>query len=192
MFRSTFLILTLAATAIAADAPAYQKGTITKKFTAEPGESVHVYYEVQGDHLYKVRICGEFEDGKTIEYRVKGNNLFIRAEGGKEIKCPEEMVADAKPVTYQKGTVEGFDTRKDYYSNGNGGMSARKAKVYELHGPDRIYRVDYCGAFQAGQFSPGQVLDFRVDGERLYILHDQVKEYSCKIEGTRLAGESKP
>ena len=192
MFRTSLLILLSAAVAIAADAPAYQKGTITKKFVAEAGESVHVYYELQGDRSYQLKVCGDFEDGKTVEYRVKGSNLFLRAESGKEVKCPEEIVSvDAKTVTYKKGTVEGFDTRKDYYSSGNGGVSYRKAKVYELHGPDMTYRVDYCGAFQAGQFTAGQSLDYRVDGERLYILHDGTKEYSCKIEGTRLPQDAK-
>jgi hypothetical protein len=47
--------------------------------------------------------------------------------------------------------------------------------------------VDYCGAFQAGQFTPGQVVEFRVSaGEgRLYIRHEANKEYSCQLEGTR-------
>jgi hypothetical protein len=97
-----------------------------------------------------------------------------------------------QPVSYKKGTVEGYDSRKDYYGNSNGTVSYRKAKVYELHGTDMIYKVDYCGMFQAGQFSAGQSLDYRVDGDRLYILHDSIKEYSCKIEGTRLPENAKP
>jgi len=39
--------------------------------------------------------------------------------------------------------------------------------------------------FQSGKFDAGQSVDYRVDGERLYILHDNDKEYKCKIEGTR-------
>jgi hypothetical protein len=47
--------------------------------------------------------------------------------------------------------------------------------------------VDYCGAFQAGKFETGQAVDYRVDGERLYIRRDDGKEYKCKIEGTSSA-----
>jgi hypothetical protein len=60
--------------------------------------------------------------------------------------------------------------------------------VYELKASDFIYKIDYCGSFQAGQFSPGQVLEFRVneDEGRLYVRHDGDKEYSCQLEGKRL------
>ncbi len=187
------LILLSAAFVLAADAPTYQKGTITKKFIAESGESAHIFYALQGeDHEYDLKVCGDFADGKTVDYRVKGDTVFIVGEAGKEIKCPTVPVTGlGKPFTYLKGTIEGFDTRKDYYSNGNGTMSYRKAKVYALHGPDMIYRVDYCGAFQAGKFTPGQTVEYRVDGDRLYIFHDLDKEYSCKIEGTRLPENAK-
>jgi heat shock protein HspQ len=53
-----------------------------------------------------------------------------------------------------------------------------------LRGTSLVYQVDYCGAFQAGKFTVGQVVDYRVDHERLYILHDIDKEYSCQLEGT--------
>jgi hypothetical protein len=70
----------------------------------------------------------------------------------------------------------------------------RHAKVYELRGPDLIYQVDYCGAFQAGQFSPGQEVEYRLDEKegRLYIRHDVRKAYSCQLEGTRLPDNAAP
>jgi hypothetical protein len=61
-----------------------------------------------------------------------------------------------------------------------------------LKGANLVYKVDYCGAFQAGKFTIGQTVDYRVDGERLYILHDGDKEYKCKIEGTRAVETAKP
>jgi hypothetical protein len=33
--------------------------------------------------------------------------------------------------------------------------------------------------------SLGQAVDYRVDGERLYIRRDNGKEYKCKIEGQK-------
>jgi hypothetical protein len=91
----------------------------------------------------------------------------------------------ASPLTYQNGSVQGWDIRVDGNNSGNG---SRRAKVYELRGSDLVYKIDYCGAFQAGKFGIGQAIEYRVDGERLYIRHDGDKEYKCKIEGTKAAG----
>jgi hypothetical protein len=79
----------------------------------------------------------------------------------------------------------------DVRGAGNG-TSTRNKKVYELRGTDLIYSVDYCGAFQAGKFQTGQSVDYRVDGERLYIRKDDGKEYKCKLEGTRIFDAAKP
>ncbi len=94
---------------------------------------------------------------------------------------------DKTPPTYLKGTVTGWDIRVDSNYSGNGAMTVRRAKVYQLIGPDFVYKIDYCGAFQAGKFGINQAVEYRVDGERLYILHDGNKEYKCKIEGTKAA-----
>ena len=93
---------------------------------------------------------------------------------------------DKTPPTYQKGTITGWDKRTDIRANLNG-TTTRNKKVYALKGTDLVYQVDYCGAFQAGKFETGQVVDYRVDGERLYIRRDDGKEYKCKIEGTSSA-----
>jgi hypothetical protein len=61
-----------------------------------------------------------------------------------------------------------------------------------LKGADLVYQIDDCGSFQSGKFDAGQSVDYRVDGERLYILHDNDKEYKCKIEGTRAVEGAKP
>lgn len=192
MYRIALLICLSAVVATAGDTPAYQKGTVTKKFVAPAESTAQVYYDLQAESkTYQIKICADFEDGKSVDFRVKGGTVFIRSDAGNDIKCPMATVF-GNPVAYKKGTIEGYDTRKDYYSDANGTMSARKAKVYELHGADMIYKVDYCGMFQAGQFTAGQAVDYRVAGERLYILHDGVKEYSCKIEGTRSPENAKP
>jgi hypothetical protein len=91
---------------------------------------------------------------------------------GKEIKCPTIVVSGgAKPVAYSKGTIAGYDIR--LFPAGN---NVRKAKIYDLRGSDLLYQIGFCGAFQAGEFTTGQVVDFRLDGQRLYILHDNDKE----------------
>ena len=98
---------------------------------------------------------------------------------------------DKTTPTYQKGTITGWDKRTDIKGNGNETLTRNK-KVYELKGTDLIYQVDYCGAFQAGKFMTGQAVDYRVDGERLYIRRDDGKEYKCKIEGTKAIEGAKP
>ena len=184
--RTALFVLLLTTIALAEDTSAYQKGTITQNFSQK-----HKSYELKGgDNGYQISDCGDFQNGQVVDYRVKDNKVYIRQEDGKESKCAIEAElagleasTAAKPTLpkYQKGTIEGFDTQRHYTGNN----TFRKAKVYELHGPDMIYRIDYCGAFQAGQFAPGQVVEYRVDGNRLYILHDNNKEYGCQIEGRR-------
>lgn len=98
--------------------------------------------------------------------------------------------ADKPTPTYQKGTITGYESRLDTW-----GMSSnanrRREKVYELTGTDLVYQVGYCGAFQAGKFTPGQSVEYRVDNDRMYILHDGDKEYKCKIEGTKTVAGAK-
>ena len=162
MYRIALLICLSTVVATAGDAPTYQKGAVTKRFVAPADSTAQVYYDLQTEtQTYKIKICAEFEDGKSVDFRVKGGAVFIRSDAGNEIKCPLATVF-GNPVVYKKGTIEGYDTRKDYYASGNGTISARKAKVYELHGADMIYKVDYCGMFQAGQFTAG----LRVPQER--------------------------
>lgn len=87
------------------------------------------------------------------------------------------------PHTYQKGTVNGWENRTDMWWGGN---NPRSVTVFELKGADMVYMIDYCGAFQAGQFGLGQAVDYRLDGDRLYIRRDNGKEYKCKIEGQKV------
>ena len=92
--------------------------------------------------------------------------------------------ADKTAPTYQKGTIAGYDTRLDTWGS-NGDASKRRARVYELKGTDLVYQIDYCGAFQAGKFDAGQTVEYRVQGERLYIRRDNNEEFKCKIEGKK-------
>jgi hypothetical protein len=92
----------------------------------------------------------------------------------------------------RKATISAWNIRAESDTSGSDSpfsMSNRRAKVkvYELKGSDLVYKVDYCGAFQAGQFDVGQPVDYRVDGDRLYIRRADNKEYKCKIEGTKVA-----
>jgi PEGA domain len=179
---------------VAADNPAHEKGTLTID-TA----SGHKFYNLKaGPRIYEIGNCGDFQNGQEVEFIVKEDKVYIAHEGAKDYKCSiqattESLNPDSAPTPndmsgprYLKGTILGYSVRRDLHVSGGGG-SSRKAKVYELQGPDKIYQVDYCGAFQAGEFSPGQVVEFRVDAGdgRLYIRHDGNKEYSCQLEGTR-------
>lgn len=192
------LAILFSAAILSADNPAYQKGTLT--VTKASG---HKSYNLKaGLKIYQISNCGDFPDGQEVEFIVKDDRIYIAHQGAKDYKCSIESTTESAdpnaPPTpneltdpvYMQGTILGFSIRRDIHVSGgpNGvGSSARKAKTYELQGPDLIYQVDYCGAFQAGQFTPGQVVEFRVSaGEgRLYIRHDGNKEYSCQLEGTR-------
>jgi hypothetical protein len=197
------LIILLSAGIVAADNPAYQKGTLT--LAAGSG---HKSYNLKaGLKIYQIGNCGDFQNGQEVEFIVKEDKIYIARDGAKDYKCLIEATTEsadpnAPPTanaayvpTYLKGTILGYSVRRDMHVSGGGGAagtfpvssSARKAKVYELQGPDLVYQVDYCGSFQAGKFETGQAVEFRVDsvGGRLYIRHDGDKEYSCQLEGTR-------
>jgi hypothetical protein len=200
------LVVVLSGVALADKSPVYQKGTLTKN------GSTKTYHLTGPDKSYDISNCADFQDGQVVDYRAQEETVFISREGGKEYKCAikatfftaaESAATQPPPRQYLKGTIEGFETRRDYHIGGGGGGGngtpanpvsswTRKAKVYELRGADLIYKVDYCGAFQAGKFAPGQTVEYRVERDRLYILHDQDKEYSCQIEGTRLPENAQP
>lgn len=103
--------------------------------------------------------------------------------------------SDKTPHIYQKGTIKGWENRTDLWGAGLVGPEAEgvpiKVTTFELKGSDLIYLIDHCGAFQAGQFGLGQAVDYRVDGERLYIRHEKGKEYKCKIEGQKSLEDAK-
>ena len=184
----------LSAVAFAETDPGYEKGTVTKQ------SGVTTLYELNGaNKTVWVKPCRDLQTGQAIEFRVAGSKAYIRRPNTADSKCSIAMrsaPADATdaPPAYQKGTILGYRIRHD--TGGHDSISAwtGDAKVYDLRGPDLIYQVDYCGAFQAGQFSPGQVVEFRVNEKegRVYIRHDVKKEYSCQLEGKRLPRSTTP
>jgi hypothetical protein len=205
-----FVLLIAMVAAVADNTPTYQQGTITKNFS-----SASKFYELNGNVTsYRINDCGDFQTGQVVNYRVDDTKIYIRQENGKDKKCVMEakwgISADSAAVgtppkpKYQQGTIMGYGIRRDTHIGGGGGGGStnvpsspvttmtRKAKVYELKGTDFVYQVDYCGAFQAGKFTVGQVVDYRVDGDRLYIRHDNDKEYSCQLEGAWAVEGAKP
>ncbi len=95
--------------------------------------------------------------------------------------------SDQTPRTYQHGTILGWSNR--YYPSGFSG----KHMFFELKGDGMVYQIDDCGSFQAGQFTAGEVVDFRVDEseKRIYIRRDQGKEYKCKMDGAKAVASPK-
>jgi hypothetical protein len=186
--RATLCILLLNIIAIASDttAPGYQKGTITQQFSSN-----HKSYVLKnGDSGYQINNCGDFQNAQVVDYRVKEDKLYIRRDDGKEYKCSVEATlsgnSDASsvptPPTFQNGTIEGYEIR---YLTSEGGLgSVRKVKVYELRGPNATYEIAFCGSFEAGDFTAGQVVEYSGgDGGRLSIRHDNNKEWSCQVVG---------
>jgi hypothetical protein len=100
--------------------------------------------------------------------------------------------ADKAPPAYKKATITGWDTRIETYNSGNGQSTRRRVKVFELKDDKMIYQIDKCGAFQAGQFVAGQTVDYRLEGDRIYIHREDGKEYKCKMDGIRVAEDAKP
>lgn len=176
--------------------PTYQKGTISN-ISGNP-----LSCELEGIGIHKqINNCRDFQSGQSVDYRVKGDNVFIRRENGKEYKCGLvgtilDNAGDAQ-LTYKQGTIKGWEKGTDMIWVGpNGETVPRDKTVYELKGADMLYLIDYCGAFQAGKFSLGQIVNYRVDLSdqndlRLYIAHDIGQEYKCKIEGQKIFEQSK-
>ena len=102
--------------------------------------------------------------------------------------------SDKVPHTYLRGTITGWQNGVDLWGSGFFGTYGegvpREKTVFELRGTAGIYLIDYCGAFQAGQFGIGQAVDYRLDTDRLYIRRDNGKEYKCKIEGQRVSQDA--
>ena len=189
-----FMITTMAAGADKTP-PTYQKGTILNI------SRNHTSCELEGIGIRKlISNCGNFQSGQPVDYRVKGDKVYIRRESGKEYKCSIEGTIEsnvADKTTYQQGTIKGWEKGTDLYWVGTHGETFPRDKtVYELQGTDMVYLIDYCGSFQAGKFSLGQTVNYRVDeadkdDRRLYISRDNGEEYKCKIEGQKMLERAK-
>jgi hypothetical protein len=107
------------------------------------------------------------------------------------------LCQDKIPHTYQKGTITGWDTRIDVRSGANNTKTYRHTRVYDLKATDLIYEIDDCGSFQAGQFTAGQAVEYRIDDAdkndlRIYIRRENGKEFKCRMEGVRIVEDTEP
>jgi len=183
-----------------ADKPAatYEKAAIAITTSAKK-----TVCEVQTQEMvYQFSKCKELHQGEAVEFRVEGKTLYIRTSDAKELKRSieaTEVKHDPRnlPVVWLKGTIQGYSVHKEIsgYHNSQSALNVAlgtKVKVYELHGAEANYEIDRCGSFQSGKFAPGQEIEYRVDGERLYIRHDGDQEYACQIEGRSLPDSPKP
>jgi hypothetical protein len=72
---------------------------------------------------------------------------------------------DSSTSSYRKGTItQNFSPTH---------------KSYELRTGDEGYQINFCGEFQSGQ-----IVDYRVNDDKLYIRREDGKEYKCTIEAT--------
>jgi len=191
--RVIVLLLLLCSSAIAGGTtPAYQKGTITESLSP-----THKFYELRdGANGYQFNDCGDFQIGQVVDYRLDNDKLYVHRDDGNEGKCTikgrtrfEVPAAEQiPPPNYMKGTIWGYEALYRIATNSTL-RAVRRTKVYELRGPDLIYEIAFCGAFQAGQFKEGQVVAYRVEGERLYIFRgNSEKDYNCQIEAKSRPG----
>jgi hypothetical protein len=166
-----FLMTTMAAGADTTP-PTYQKGTIVNI------SRNHASCELEGIGVRKlISNWGNSQSGQQVDYRLKGDRVYIRRQGGKEYKCSIEGTIEnvADKITYQQGTIKGWEKGTDiYWVGAHGETFPRDKTVYELKGADMVCLIDYCGSFQAGKFSLGQTVNYRVDetdknDRRLYI-----------------------
>ena len=143
--------------------------------------------------IWKVRRSRPDNEGGDLRTR-----LIARAALLAVLLATFAVGSDKTAPAYQKGTIKGWDNRTDVgpFLDGNGEPLPRKKTVFELKGIDFVYLIDYCGAFQAGRFELGQVVDYRVgetnkDDMRLYIRRENGREYKCKIEGKKVSESAK-
>jgi hypothetical protein len=167
--------------AIGQSAPGYRKGTI----------------QSAGSHTLKVSgnglevwigRCGDLQPGESVEFSVDHGKAYIQGSHGTQHTCAisrMETIPSGAASLYQPGEILGYMIRRDTVES-----TTRWAKVYELRGSKFMYLIDYCGAFQAGKFLPGEHVQFRVapEEDRLYVRHGTEKSWSCRLEGMRLRG----
>lgn len=174
------LLIALSLPAAAQTLPGYQQGTIQQD-AASKWQLVGTGVQISLDR------CGTFHPGQQVQFRIADSksSVSIRDAAGAERTCSiaQYQTTSQQPSAYETGTVLGFMIRRDTVES-----STRWVKVYEVRAAKLLYLIDYCGAFQAGKFVPGQSLEFRVDIDqnRLYVRHHGNQEYRCQLEGMRL------
>src|SRR5258708_1172061 len=76
------LAILLSAAVVAADNPAYQKGTLTVT-TASGHKSYNSKARLK---VYQIGNCGDFQNGQEVEFLVKEDKIYIAHEGAKDYK----------------------------------------------------------------------------------------------------------
>jgi hypothetical protein len=202
--RVSLLVLLMAVIAAGEDKtpPSYQQGTILKNYPSS-SKSCDLREPVT---TYRISNCGDLQAGQVVEFRVDNAKIYIRQENGKEHKCGiEATMGTGVPLKYEKGTILGWSTRVDITTTssmlgrayGIVGSHERRTRVYELKSGNLIYQIDDCGSDQAGQFTAGQEVGYRVfdsdqTNSRIFVNYDNGKQYSCKMEGVRAVDGAKP
>jgi hypothetical protein len=98
------------------------------------------------------------------------------------LMAPIAAGADKTQHTYQQGTITGWSTQ--HFSAtvpmGGGVMPVpRHKKFYELKGAGITYQIDDCGSFGAGQ-----AVDYRVQGNKVYITQGERERAQVPYRGS--------
>jgi hypothetical protein len=203
ILRVSLFVLLMAVIAVGEDKTpsSYQQGTILKSYSSS-SKLCDLREPVK---TYRISNCGDFKAGQVVEFRVDNAKIYIQQENGKEHKSGiEATMGTGTPLKYEKGTILGWSTRLDITTSGIVGRGygavgshERRTRVYELKSGNLIYQIDNCGSDQAGQFTAGQEVGYRVfdsdqTDSRIFVSYDNGKEYSCKMEGVRAVDSVKP
>ena len=113
---TVFLTVLLSAAIVAADNPAYQKGTLIVA-----SASGHKTYSLKtGLKVYQISNCGDFQNEQEVEFIVKDDKIYIAHQGAKDYKCSiisttESADPNSTPTpndmsgpVYLKGTILGL------------------------------------------------------------------------------------
>ena len=112
--RAALIIFLITKIAAGADKtpPTYQNGTISNISWN------HASCELDGVGIRKlISNCGALQSGQPVDYRVKGNKVYIRRESGKEYKCGIVGTIEsnaAGETAYQQGTIKGWEKGTDW------------------------------------------------------------------------------
>jgi hypothetical protein len=160
----------------------YEKGAIT-----ETVDGKSKGYDLKAPNgVYQISHCGDLHSGQSVDFRVDDGNVYIRRDDGKEYRCSIKATigtTNGTPHAYQHGTIAGWGNVYRYYWTDPRPSIPSRERYFTLKGPDAAYHILNCGSFVIGQ-----IVDYRVDGEKAYIDLKNGQESQCEIDSVDMIG----